>query len=67
MNQSGGLTVLAICLGALNVALNTWLVNRRLAADTRERNGHQKKPAERGPRRQGETDAEMKARVSEEP
>ena len=32
---------LALVLGALNVALNTWLVNRRVRADEREykRNG----------------------------
>lgn len=67
VNQPAGLTILAICLGALNVALNTWLVNRRLAADSRERNGNGKRVVQHGPRRQDETDAEMRRRISEEP
>lgn len=38
-NMPAGAHILNMILNALNVALATWLVNRRLLADRREANG----------------------------
>lgn len=44
-----GLGILTVTLAALNVALNSWLAHRRLAADKREfkRNGNGHGPVRR--------------------